>query len=188
MAITFPLTLNSQEEFDKMISERLTREAKKYEGFETFKAQAAELATLKAQDLPGQLEKYKKDLSEANEKLTKAQTDAKAKADADAASIADLTSKAAAAELGSLRIKTALDAGLSYELADRLKGATAEELKADAEKLAPLFAKPATQPLGGNDKPSKGNDIPRNPFNGKLTEEQAWNAYAQLSESLKPKT
>jgi hypothetical protein len=47
----------SQEEFDRIISDRLAREGKKYEGFDDFKAKAAKLDELE-QANKSELEKY----------------------------------------------------------------------------------------------------------------------------------
>lgn len=58
--------------------------------------------------------------------------------------------EAETARVENLRMKVAVAAGLSPDLAERLKGTTEEEIKADAEKLAKLLPKQPQQtgPLG----------------------------------------
>lgn len=177
--IEFPYTLNSQEDLDSLVKDRLAREAKKYEGFEDFKAKAGQYDDLVAKDYPGQLEKSQKSLDELKAQLEKATVDAKAKADADAASIADLTSKLSAADLANTRTRVALSSGLPFEVADRLKGTTEEEIKADAEAMAPFFSRQAVQPIGGND-PAPSNKLATNPFAGNLTNDQKYQVYAEM--------
>ena len=180
----FPYTINSQEELDSIFKDRLAREKKKYEGFDTFKAKAEELDNLKAQDLPGQLDKANKCLADLQTKMAKVAEDAKAKADADAKSIADLTGKLTAAESVNTRTRIVLENGLPLDFVDRLRGSTEKEWKEDAESSAKLYVqheKP-TQPLGGND-PVESKDK-EDPFAGGLTAEE-YRAYASLAKSLR---
>jgi hypothetical protein len=75
-----------------------------------------------------------------------------------AAQLADVTRRAEAAETRLLRSTVARRAGLPDDLADRLQGATEDELEADAKRLAELFAaRPEQQPARRGD-PSQGSD------------------------------
>lgn len=65
--------------------------------------------------------------------------------EANKATIADLTAKNSAYEISSVKMKVAQEIGIPVELAERLNGATEEELKKDAEALAALV-KPNHQP------------------------------------------
>lgn len=182
----FPFTINSQDELNNLFKDRLAREAKKYEGFDTYKAKAEELDALKAQDLPGQLDKAAKSMADLQAKLDKATADAKAKADADAQSIADLTGKLAAAESTNTRTRIVLENGLPLDFADRLRGSTEDEWKADAEASAKFYvphSKPA-QPLGGNDPVQTGAEPKGHPFSGKITEAQRYAVLGTLADNL----
>ena len=57
-----------------------------------------------------------------------------------AQTIAELTARAETAEGAVLRMKVAHANSLPYEMAERLKGATEEEMTADARELAKLVA------------------------------------------------
>lgn len=180
----FPFTANSQEEFDKAISERLAREAKKYEGFETYRDKAAKYDELVKRDLDGQLKAAQDELKKAQSELSEAQTKAKADLDAEKAISSDLTAQLETAKLSNLRVEAALNAGLSYTLADRLQGTTAEELKADAEKLAPFFTKTVpTQPIGGNE-PAKHDGDSNNAMLMSGMKPELYGGLAQLAASL----
>ena len=90
------------------------------------------------------------------EKAAKKDAAEKAKADAALEQIQNLLSgkdqeateaqkRAAAAELEAIKYRIAYEAGLPPDLAERLKGSTADELKADAEALA-KYAKATAKP------------------------------------------
>lgn len=184
----FPYTINSQDELNSLFKDRLSREAKKYEGFDDFKAKAQELDALKSQDLPGQLEKANKALAELQEKMTKASDEAKAKAESDAKSIADLTSKLSAAESTNTRTRIVLDNGLPLDFVDRLRGSNEEEWKADAESSAKLYGQARNkpiQPLGGNEpaESAKKGKLDH-PFVGELTEAQRYSVLGAFADNL----
>lgn len=113
--------IETQEELNSIIQERLNREKKSYE---------AKLTGL--EDQKAQLEK----LQEENTSLQKALEDAKGKDQ----TIEELQGKVKNYELSDLRTKVALKNGLDYTLASRLVGNTEEELQADAETLASQLA------------------------------------------------
>ena len=68
--------------------------------------------------------------------------------------ISELAAKAAAYELSSEKMRIAHEAGIPFELAERLSGQTAEELKADAESLARFtMTRPPASPVFNGEKP-----------------------------------
>ena len=71
-------------------------------------------------------------------------------------SITELTARVEAAEGAVLRAKVAHANNLPYEMAERLKGVTEEELTADAKELAKLVAPPVVAPLASTE-PSNVN-------------------------------
>ena len=130
--------IETQEDLDIIIGERLKREReaneKKYAGFDEAKEKAAKYDKLIAQDFEGQLQKLNEELSKEREK----------NAGHDQA-VADLTARANKAEVSLLKAKIAHEAGLPYELANRLNGNNEEELLADAKTLTG-FLKPNNAP------------------------------------------
>ena len=111
--------IESQEELDKIITNRLDREReaanKRYEGYispEDHKKALAEQAKT--------FEEYKK----AHE--------------GDAARIEELTAKNKEYETASLKSRVARELGLDYEWVDRIRGNDEKEIRADAEALKKL--------------------------------------------------
>lgn len=113
--------ITSQEEFEKRMSGRLAREAKKYADYGDLKAKAAKLDELEAAT------------AEANKSWEQ--------------KYLDLQSQLAETELAVIRAEVAASKGVP---ANRLHGTTREELEADADELAALLAKdkPKTPPSG----------------------------------------
>ena len=131
--------IETQDAFDAAIKSRLERNTrkvteeveKKYEGYLSPEDVVREKQTLteKINALTGQL----------SEKET---------------TISELTAKAAAYELNSEKMRIAHEAGIPFELAERLSGQTAEELKADAQSLARFtMTKPTASPEFNGEKP-----------------------------------
>lgn len=189
--MTFPFTANSQEEFDEAVKVRLAREVKKYEGFDEFKAKAAKYDELVALDYPGQLDLAKKsleskdaELSDWKAKLEAAAAESKAMAEKHTADIADLQAKVTAAETVNMKVEAAMNAGLPYSLASRLSGTTPEELKADAEGLAPLISGAASNPFHetnqGGGRPAFGTLLQQK----QLTDEERLGTLASFVETL----
>lgn len=121
--------INTQEEFDRAISERIKREretvSKQYTG------QMTDLQT-KVSELNGRLE-------EANKKLT-GFDDLKARAD----KVSELEAKIKGYESDSVKTRIAREVGLPYELAARLSGEDEKAIREDAEALKKIFgSKPA---------------------------------------------
>lgn len=130
--------IETQEELDKIIGERISRErksiAEKYADYDAFKAKATELEA--------QVEKLTTDKSELEEKL---------KANAD--QINGLSSKIATYETDSVKTRVALEMGLPYELATRLNGVTEEDIRKDAENIKGLMKISKVAPVAQNETP-----------------------------------
>lgn len=132
-------TIETQEEFDKMIQKRL--EQKEREVSERFKDYLSpdEVAKIKS-DLEGKIK-------ETNEAL-KAERDKSVKA---SESVKELENRAKTAEVKYLKGKVAMEKGIPYALADRLIGETEEELLKDAESVSTLLAPRTAAPLRTNE-------------------------------------
>lgn len=132
--------IETQEEFDEAIKERLTREREKFADYETIKGQVAELTK--------ELEstKQKNGEYEANKKSFDSQ-------------IAELNSKIKAYETDSAKTRIALEKGLPYAMASRLKGETEEDIAKDAESMIQLMkiGKP-TPPIAKGKEEVNGDD------------------------------
>lgn len=125
--------INTQEEFDAAIKERLKRDreaqAKKYEGWASPDDQKKRAA---------EYEKQIKDLQDAAAESEKAIAEKDAKIAEGAKYRTDLA-----------KTRIALNAGLDIKYADRLMGESEDEWKKDAEMLAKDFAAThRTAPLG----------------------------------------
>lgn len=123
-----PITLNTQEDVDHFMSDRLQRarragaeeEAKKYAGYDDFKAKA---------------EKYDTDITALNQKISELEGEK-----------STLEAKNREYETASVKTRIAREMGLPFELADRLAGDTEEAMREDAEKLRGLM-KPQVMPM-----------------------------------------
>ena len=116
--------IETQEELDRIIGERLQRERQKYADYDQLKADSAALGALRAQKLDERV-------TTLTGQLQQAQTD-----------LAGMKTRAEKAERSLLRSRIAREAGLPAELSDRLTGETEDELKADAQALAKLVQPP----------------------------------------------
>ena len=124
--------IETQEELDRIISERLSRQK---ESFEKQLADYEQIKTAKA-DLESQVGTLQSTIEQSKagqEDYTK--------------QISDLTSKVAGYETANLRTRIALQNGLPYDLADRLVGEDEESIKADAERLSSFVTKQHLAPL-----------------------------------------
>lgn len=138
--------INTQEEFDQKIQDRLARERakivkeieEKYGDYEQLKKDRDAFS--------GQIEGFQKTAKENADKITDLETQ-----------LAAATEKASGLELENLRTQVAIDKGLPMEIRSRLSGATKEELEKDADSLKGLFDQknrqglPAFQQGGGPD-------------------------------------
>lgn len=125
-------TIETQDELDRIIGERLSRQK---ESFEKQLADYDQLKTAKA-DLESQVGTLQSTIEQSKagqEDYTK--------------QISDLTSKVAGYETANLRTRIALQNGLPFDLADRLVGEDEESIKADAERLSSFVTKQHLAPL-----------------------------------------
>lgn len=132
-------TIETQEELDNIVKERIRREREKFGDYDELKKRVSELE------------------SENNALKSTVEDDKQTRAGLDA-QITELQGQVSNYETASLRTRIALQNGLPYDLADRLQGADEEALKADAERLAG-FMRPATPPAPLRDtEPAIGDD------------------------------
>lgn len=123
--------IETQEELNKIVSGRVNEEhdrvMKQFADYEDIKKQNA--------DLKEELSATQKNLADTQEKYK----------DYDK-NLTDLQTKVHNYEIDSVKTKVALDAGLPFAMASRLRGETEEEIRSDAEALKGLY-KPQKQPL-----------------------------------------
>lgn len=117
-------TIETQEELDNIVKERIRREREKFGDYDDLKKRVSELESENSA-LKSTVE---------DDKQTRAGLDAQ---------ITELQGQVSNYETTSLRTRIALQNGLPYDLADRLQGADEEALRADAERLAG-FMRPTT--------------------------------------------
>ena len=135
--------IETQEDFDKAVSERINRER------ETLNKKFSDYDQLKNQ----------------NEKLTKENTSLQSTVKENTEKYADydkniegLNSKISGYETEKLRTKVALENGIPYDLAGRLVGDNEEDLKADAERFAGFVKGREPVPPLKDPEPNSGND------------------------------
>ena len=117
-----------QEDVDRIVAERLTREREKFAGFDEIKEKAGKYDELEASK------------QSETEKLTKKLTGTERERDE--------------ARQENLRLRVAVTKKLPDELVDRLRGSTKEEMEEDADRLLALL-KPGT-PNGSADQGARG--------------------------------
>ena len=123
-------TIETQEELDSIIKDRLDRNTKKI---------TAEVTKqFEGYSSPDEQKKLTKQIETLTAQLTEKDT-----------AIADLTAKNTAYETASVKAKIAREYGIPAELADRISGTNEEEYKADAENLAKFVAagRPTAAPM-----------------------------------------
>lgn len=115
--------IETQEEFDKAIQERLNRQK------ESIEKQYADYTEIKERntELEKEVGKLRITLSETTKKTENYDKD-----------IADLNAKIAGYETANMRTRIALQHGIPFDLAGRLVGEDEESITADAKKLAEL--------------------------------------------------
>lgn len=132
-------TIETQEELDNIIKERLSREreasAKRFEGFIS-----------------------PEDHQKALAKVTQSFDDYKKAHDGDAQIIEDLNAKVKTYETASLKSRIAHEVGLGYEWIDRIGGSDEESIRADAESLKKLVGTNHTVLPTKNMEGGAGND------------------------------
>lgn len=119
--------IETQEELDRIIQERLSHEKGEFADYDEIKTRNAALEA-ELDDLKSTIEES------SNAAKTHEQT------------IADLNKQIAEKETVNLRTRIALQNGLPIDLADRLVGDDEESIKADAERLASFVSKKQTPP------------------------------------------
>ena len=119
--------INTQEELDAVIRARLERERSKFADYDQIKASNADL----------------------QKALEQAKSEAASAAQTAAGRISELEKRAREHEIASVKTRIATEYGIPADLRDRLRGETEEDIKKDAEALAPLFASkvPPAPPL-----------------------------------------
>lgn len=131
--------IETQEDFDKAIQKRLAQkdreQAEKYKDY------------LSPDDVTSMKIEFEKQLKELNDKLTQANE----KIAGNDQVVSELTNRATTAESDLLKSRIAHESGVPFELANRLVGNNAEELKADAEKFASFLAPKSAPPLRSAD-------------------------------------
>jgi hypothetical protein len=159
----------TQAELDKIVADRLTKERKKYEGFDDFKDKARKLDELEAKKL--------EESGEFQKLLERERAEHAAELEKQKAKLAEIEANAKAKEIEVLRVKIASEKGISVELADRLRGNTEEELRADAEAMSAFLAPANPEPPRGG-KPIGAPGNPPAPKPGALTEKEKYEAGA----------
>lgn len=131
--------INTQEEFDAAIGERIRREketaARKYADYDDLKSKAAT---------------YESTIAD----MTKAAEDAAKKyADFDK-QLADRDEKIKGYETASVKTRIAHELNIPYELAARLSGDTEDDIRADAESLSKIIGKTYPRAPGKSTEPA----------------------------------
>ena len=109
-------TIETQEELDNIIKDRLERERAKYNGY------------MSAEDVQKLKETYEANTKAENEKYSALEKEKE-----------DLMAKVKGYEVGTLKTKVALANGLPIGVTDYLKGETEEELTESAKTLSSMF-------------------------------------------------
>ena len=128
-------TIETQEELDRIIGERLSRQKEKFADYDDLKASVKKLEEKNA-DLLLAIDSNNKLLKERDEVLTSKE-----------AEFSELQKVVNGYKFNQLRTQVALEHGIPYELAERLQGADKESLQADAEKLSALMKPKPAAPL-----------------------------------------
>ena len=122
--------ITTQEALDKIIGDRLAREKAKFADYDDLKEKAGKYDELKTKS-----DKYEEDLSAYKTKESDW-------AEKEKKYTADITAKDAEIDKykkNEARVKAAREAGLPFELADRITGDTAEDMAKDATNLKKFF-------------------------------------------------
>lgn len=128
--------ITTQEQLEAVLKDRLERQSKKFES-EKADLEKKYSGYMASDDVTKLKQSYEDQIKDLNTKIDEG---ASVQTELDNAK-----KQIESQKIDSLRIKTALENGIPYEFADRLKGTTAEELTADAKLFAKSFSKPAGQ-------------------------------------------
>ena len=141
------IPINTQDEFDEKIKERLARERatitkqfeEKYADYDQIKKDRDAFSS--------QIEGLQKTAKENADKITGLEAD-----------LAKANEKASGLELENLKTQIALDKGLPMDLRGRLNGTTKEELEKDADSLKGIFSAQNRKDLPGFQQLGSGSD------------------------------
>ena len=118
--------INTQEELDAIIGDRLKREresvSKRYGDYDELKTKASDL-----EKQVGDLTKERDENAKSSEGYDK--------------SLSELQAKVKAHETTSVKMRIANETGIPFELAEKLSGETEEDIRKDAEKMARFVTK-----------------------------------------------
>ena len=145
-----PITINSQEEYDNLVKERIDRakksEREKFAGYDDFKAKAEKYdADIKARD-----EKYNTDIKAKDDELTAKDN-----------TIAELNAKIKTYESDSVKAKVLKEFGLSQDLSKWITGDDEEAMRTNAQELQQIVGVQKTQPLADPESENDENDDER---------------------------
>ena len=120
-----PITINTQEEYDNLVKERIDRakksEREKFAGYDDYKAKA---------------EKYDTDIKAKEDEITAKEN-----------TIAELNAKVAKYESDSVKAKVLKEFGLSQDLSKWITGDNEEAMRVNAQELQQIVGVQKTQPL-----------------------------------------
>lgn len=121
--------IETQEQLDRIISERLNREREKFSDYESLK---------------GEKENLEKQISEMNASLEQTNSNKKTYEQ----QIEELNGKVKSYEIKNLKTKIALENGIPLDFANRISGDDEKAIKEDAQKIASFFkSQDPTPPL-----------------------------------------
>lgn len=140
--------IETQEQLDKIIKDRLERSEKKWQEKYT--------GYLSPDDVAGKVSDYERQIAEYGKSLD----DASAKAKADAEIIAGLQADIKKYETASVKSRIAHEVGIPYELANKLSGETEEDIRKDAESLKPFITQKQPAPLRDPESRDPGSGDP----------------------------
>lgn len=158
--------INTQEEFDTLIKDRLARNEKKvreeYADYDELKKQSESWVTQK-QKYEQTLADNKTAYDDLNQKLI------------------DANGKIAQYETDALKTRIAIESQIPLELRDYLKGTTEDEIKKSAEELG-KFAKPGQKQPPADPE----GDLPRDDFNvtNKINTDRAMKKFMKALETM----
>ena len=135
-------TIETQEQFDAAIQDRLKREAEKYAGFDEYKKKAERYDDVKAER-----DGFETTIAELNKAINGDDKNPGYKKQ-----VEELNGQVKSYKVREMKAKVARENGIPIELADRLSGKDEEELKKDAESMSKILkTNRKQQPLASND-------------------------------------
>ena len=126
--------ITTQEDFNSRLNDRLQRERAKFADYEELKSKAEKYKDY--DDLKSQVESLTGDKTKLTNDLATANS-----------TIEEQKAKIKGYETGSVKTRIANELGIPYEMVDRLKGETEEEIRKDAETVRKLMGTSRTTVL-----------------------------------------